>query len=316
LSRNEIDTVTSLDPYAQASWKLDKWTLQAGVRHSHVKVEVDDRFLSDGDDSGDVSFRKTTPAVGVTYQLTPAVNLYASAATGFETPTVTEMSYSGSTGQDGFNLGLKPARSRQFELGTKAFVGDNTRINLAVFQIRTEDELVVFGSFSGRTVYQNAARTLRQGAELGIDSEFSRQWRGRLAITQLRAIYDDTFASGDNTITEGKRLPSVPATSAYGELAWMPRNGLTAAVEGVYRSRVFVEDTNTERTAPSYALVNLRFTADQQSGPWKISEMLRFDNIFDRTYIGSVIVGDRNGRFYEPGPSFSWYAGASARYTF
>ena len=38
--------------------------------------------------------------------------------------------------------------------------------------------------------------------------------------------------------------------------------------------------------------------------------MLRLDNLFDRTYVGSVIVNDSNGKFYEPGPGFSAYAGA------
>lgn len=326
LRRDEVDTVTSLDPYAQASWKLDKWTLQAGVRHSHVKVDVNDNYIVAGnpDDGGEVSYRKTTPAVGISYQLTPAVNLYASAAKGFETPTVTEASYSGTGSSDGFNFGLKPSRSRQFEFGAKAFVGDYTRVNAAVFQIRTEDEIVVKESAGGRTIYQNASRTLRQGFELAADTEFSRQWSGRLAFTYLRAVYDQAFTSSSTknnvttytTVGEGNRMPGIPKLSAFGEVAWKPRQGLSAALEALYRGHVEVNDANSERAAPAYTLFNLRLTADQQSGPWKISEMLRFDNLFDRHYIGSVIVGDGNGRFYEPGPTFSWYGGASARYTF
>ncbi|MCZ4305970.1 TonB-dependent receptor [Zoogloeaceae bacterium G21618-S1] len=314
LRRDEINTVTSLDPYAQASWKVGDVTLQAGLRHSHVEYEVDDAYLSNGDGSGEVSYRKTTPAVGVLWAVTPALNLYASAARGFETPTVTEMSYASAGG--GFNFDLKPARSVQVELGAKAFLSDDTRLNAAVFQIRTDDELVVASSSGGRTVYANAAKTLRQGMEIALDSEFSEQWRARLAVTWLRAIYDGAFTNGSNNVADGSRMPGIPATSAFGEIVWQPRSDLSAALETQYRSKVYVEDSNTERAAPAYTVFNLRLAAEQKMGPWKLTEMVRLDNLFDRTYVGSVIVGDGNGRFYEPGSGFGWFAGVSARYSF
>lgn len=322
LRRNEIDTVTSVDPYAQASWKLDKWTLQAGLRHSDVKFEVDDKYIVTGnpDDSGDIRYRKTTPALGVLYQLSPVVNLYASAARGFETPTLAELSYSGTGATDGFNFGLKPATSKQYELGAKAFVGENTRVNVAVFEIRTQDELVVDNSQGGRTVFKNAGSTLRQGLELAADSEFSRNWHGKLSVTRLRAIYDEDFVSIINgvrtTVADGKRIPGIPALSAYAELEWKPREGLSAAIETVHRGKVFVEDTNTRRAAPAYTLANLRLTAEQRSGSWTFRELLRVDNLFDKEHIASVIVGDGNDRFYEPGPTRSLYAGVRASYRF
>ncbi|AYH43278.1 TonB-dependent receptor [Azoarcus sp. DN11] len=322
LRRDETDTVTSVDPYLQASWKLDKWTLQAGLRHSDVKFEVNDKFIAAGnpDDSGDLSFRKTTPAVGIVYQLSPIMNLYASAARGFETPTLAELSYSGTGATKGFNFGLKPATSKQYELGAKAFVGENTRVNLAVFEIRTEDELVVDNAVGGRTVFKNAGSTLRQGIELAAESEFSRNWRGKLAVTQLRAVYDEAFVTGTGanakTIDDGKRIPGIPALSAYAELEWKPQEGLSAAVEAVHRSKVFVEDTNAKRAAPRYTLANLRLTAEQRSGGWTLREMLRVDNLFDKEHIASVIVGDGNDRFYEPGPTRSLFAGVRASYRF
>ena len=43
----------------------------------------------------------------------------------------------------------------------------------------------------------------------------------------------------------------------------------------------------------------------------RLRTFLRIDNLFDRSYIGSVIVNDGNGRFYEPGPERSFLAGIS-----
>ena len=320
LRRDETDTVTSIDPYVQTAWEQGAWQWTAGLRHSRVKFDVDDDYLANGDDSGAFTFRETTPALGVVYKLNPALNLYGSAARGFETPTMTELAYSGAGGAAGFNFGLAPATSTQLELGVKAFVGDNTRLNAAIFQVRTDDELVVESSSGGRTVFKNAGTTLRRGVELAVDSEFSPNWRGRLSVTRLQAIYDETFVTGSGTaaktIADGRRLPGIPALSAYAELEWIPVSGIAAALEALYRSKVYVEDTNTERAAPAHALVNLRLTAEQKSGPWTFNEMLRLDNLFDREHVASVIVGDGNGRFYEPGPERSWYAGVRASYRF
>mgnify|MGYP006968057226 CR=1 FL=1 len=37
----------------------------------------------------------------------------------------------------------------------------------------------------------------------------------------------------------------------------------------------------------------------------------RLENVLDQAYIGSVIVNDGNGRFFEPAPGRTWLASAS-----
>ncbi|WEN43027.1 Pesticin receptor [Thauera sp. GDN1] len=315
LRRNEIDTVTSIDPYLQAMLKSGPWQWSLGVRHSRVSFKVEDKYIVgiNGDDSGNVRFSETTPAIGVVYALSPALNVYASAGKGFETPTLNELSY----GSDGkFNFNLKPSTSRQVEVGTKAIVGDNTRVNAALFHIETDDEIVVAGASGGRTSYQNAGRTLRQGVELAAESEFTRNLTGRAALTWMKAEYDEAFVSRGTTIPSGNRIPGVPQFAAYAELAWEPVADVTLAGEAVHRGKVHVSDTNTEPPAPAYTLFNLRLSAEQQQGPWTFGQLLRVDNLFDRKHIGSVIVGDTNGRFYEPGLERSLYAGVNASYRF
>ena len=77
-----------------------------------------------------------------------------------------------------------------------------------------------------------------------------------------------------------------------------------------------LSDANDEPAAPAYTLFNLRLAAEQRQGPWTFGQLLRVDNLFDRKHIGSVIVGDSNGRFYEPGADRAWYAGAGLEYRF
>lgn len=318
LGRDEIDTATSLDPFAQANWLIGDWTLQAGLRHSTMKMEVDDHFLNDGNDSGSKTYQKNTPSASVMYAFTPNLHGYVSAGKGFETPTQAESAYSSTT--SGFNFALKPSISKQYEVGLKARIGQDTRINAALFQITTDDELVVQQSSGGRTTYQNAGRTLRRGFELGIESQLSEQWSTNLAYTRLQATYDSDFTSGSGAtqkhIDKGNYLPGVPQTTLFAELNWKPRDWVSTALEGLYRSKVYVEDSNQDKAAPGYSVFNWRTRFEQKVEHWTFHQTLRLDNLLDRQYVGSVIVGDGNGRYYEAAPGRSWYAGAGAQYRF
>ena len=313
LVRDEVDTARSLDPYVQANWAIDNWTVQAGLRYSTMEMDVDDQFLSNGDDSGTKRYEKATPTMSVMYAFTPELHGYVSAGKAFETPTQAELAYSPSG--KGFNFGLKPSESTQYEMGLKAQL-NNTRINAAIFQITTEDELVILSNDLGRTTYQNAGRTLRRGFELGVESQLSEHWTTTLAYTRLQATYDSDFASTKGTVDKGNYLPGVPQTTVFAEVNWKPTDWVSTAVEGMYRSKVYVEDTNTQKAAPAYTVFNWRAQFEQKVEHWTFHQTLRLDNLLDRQYVGSVIVGDGNFRYYEAAPGRSWYAGAGAQYTF
>lgn len=317
LRRNEEDKVASFDQYAQAEWQGERWVFTGGLRHSRVAFKVDDNYIvtGNGDDSGNVSYEKTTPMLAATFRLTPAVNVYASAARGFETPTMNELFYSGPGGT--FSFDLKPATSTHLETGLKAFISQDSRLDVAIFQVKTDDELVVSSASGGRTSYRNAGQTTRRGLEVAVDSRWPANLTSRVAYTGLDARYDEAFTSGATTVDAGKRLPGIAAHTLFGELAWRhPASGFHVAVETIARSNVQVEDTNTQRAAPFYAIANLRTGLERSYGALSLRGFARLDNVFDRQYVGSVIVGDGNGRFYESAPGRNWLAGVSAKYAF
>jgi iron complex outermembrane receptor protein len=311
LRRDEDDDVSNVDPYAQLEWERGRWLLSAGLRHSRVDFEVADHFRANGDDSGSVRYSHTTPLLGAIYHVTPLLNVYASAARGFETPTLNEVFYSGTGG--GFNFSLAPAQSTHFEAGAKLLADDGVHVNAAVFQVRTTDELVVDSSSGGRTSYRNANSTLRQGLELSADATWRHNWNGKLALSVLRAVYDQDSGA----IVSGSRLPGVPNANAYAELAWNDDAGhLQAAFETIANAKVYPDDANQGRPAPGYLVANLRVQGHQQYGHWRLREYARLNNLFDRDYIGSVIVGDANRRFYEGAPGRNWAVGTSVQYQF
>ncbi len=310
LRRDEKDVVSSTDPYLQAEWQGERWQLTAGLRHSRMRVAVDDHFLGNGNDSGALRYSRSTPLLGVLYKLSGGVNLYATAARGFEAPTLNELFYSG-TGA-GFNFQLRPARSTHIETGAKVRSGD-TQVNAALFQVRTRDELVVDASSGGRTSYRNASETLRQGTELSLDSRLGAGFNAHVAATVLKATYEKAFGN----VREGARLPGVPRASLFAELSWKASGErFTAALESLTVGRVYAEDANADTPAPGYSILNARLVAKQAWEGWRISEFARLNNLADRRYIGSVIVGDSNKRYYEAAPGRNWVLGVSAQYQF
>ena len=311
LRRDEQNDLSSVDPYVQAEWEQGQWVLSAGVRRTSLEVDVSDDFLANGNDSGGVDYSGTAPVLGVLYKLTPSLNVYASAARGFETPTLNELFYSGSGG--GFNFNLRPSRSTNLEAGLKTMLGADSRLDLTVFQVRTDGELTVDVSSGGRTSYRNAGETLRRGMELSFDTRFGRGLNARVAANVLRAVYEDGFGS----IPAGNRLPGIPRASLYGELGWTASDGkLNAALETLATAKVHPDDANTATPAPGYGIVNARVQARQEVGQWRFKQFARLNNLFDRDYIGSVIVGDSNRRFYEPALGRNWVLGLSAQYQF
>ena len=316
LRRDERDEIRSLAPYLQLAWRGEGLDVQVGLRHNEVAFEVDDHYLvaGNGDDSGRVTYRKLTPSVGAGFTFASGLNLYAGWSKGFETPTLGELAYSGAEGRFGFDL--RPASSEQYELGLRATLPGHARLQAAGFHIRTDDELVVASASGGRTLYQNAAETRRRGLEVGLEQPLGDRLQARLAYTWLDARYSERFSSQGQVVASGNRLPGIPEHSLFAALAWQPRSDFELGLEVTARSAMEVHDLNRDRAAPGYALFNGYAQFEQRHGAWILRETLRIDNLAGREYIGSVIIGDGNARYYEPGAGRTWYAGLSLEYRF
>ena len=328
LRRDESDKAWDSDQYAQAEWSPQpRWNLVAGVRHSDVHIKSDDHYLSNGNDGGSISFAKTTPVAGVVFKLTPTVNLYANAGKGFETPTLIEMAYSPSNGA--FNFNLQPATSNNYEIGAKAFIGENTRANVAIFKTDTSNEIVVANSVSGRSTYQNAGGTERSGVELSVDSDFGSGFAGYASYAYLDATYSDPFCSAaiasstsactkksGTWVQSGKTIPGAYRQTAFAEISWKHTpTGFSTAIDTHIVDKVYVSDKSTA-TAPGYATVNWHGGFTQAVSKWRIAEFLRIENILDRNYVSSVKINDSNGQYYEAGANRNWLLGLNASYQF
>jgi len=320
LRRDEGNAVTSGDAYLQVEADVaPRWKLTAGARASRVEFRSDDRYLSNGDDSGRVAMSSVNPVVGLLYRPAPSASWYASYGRGFETPTLNELAYR-PDGSAGLNTSLKPARSNNVEVGVKLLPSASLSATMALFGVRTEDDIVVLANVGGRSSFGNVAATQRRGAEASIGWRPTASLSLQAALATVRATYSEPFAVCQSApcarpsvpVPAGNRLPGIPAETLFIRADYQTR-GLDFGAEWRAQSRLPVDDRNTDFAA-GWGVVNLSVQQELAVGHWNLRAFFRIDNVLDKRYVGAVIVNEGNGRFFEPAPGRSWAVGLDARY--
>lgn len=312
LRRDEDNSLWNIDPYLQAAWQfLPTWRLDTGVRYSNVHYKSKDHYLSNGNDSDKTEYDKFLPSAALSWQILPELLAYVSYAKGFETPTFTEMAYQADSSKSGFNFDLKPSTSDNYELGLKSQnqLGDFT---VAVFQSKTQNDIVSAGSSNGRSTFRNADHTLRKGAEF----KWNKQVWKDITVNASYAYLDATFDSNVPAlgkiaeIPKGNAIPGIAKNQAFIGLAWKPDQGFYAGLDTQYMDKIYVDDSNSDAAA-SYTIASIYTGYAWKYADWGFNSFARVDNLFDKNYAGSVIVNDVNSRFFEPADGRNWSAGIS-----
>lgn len=307
LRRDEDNRVATRAAFVLGERALTRhWHLLGGMRHVETTFDSRDHYLApgNGDDSGGVDYVDNAVSVGIARRFGWG-ETFASVGRGFETPTVNELSYR-PDGSGGLNLGLRPARTRSIEAGLR-WRRQAHRLGWTVYRIDGRDEIVAASSLGGRATFANAGATRREGMELGFEGTWNPRWWYVFGANWLRADYTRPFsyrvfsdgAVQTRQVAAGNRLPGVAKSGGFVEIGWRSVGGqLAAGAEARGSARYFVDDRNTD-AAPGHVLVSLRVAWRAQSPGW--NAFARVDNLFDRDHVGSVIVNEGNGRFFEPG---------------
>ncbi len=319
LRRQEVNKASSQDIYAQGEFTLaNDLTLNAGLRGGKVKLNASDRYLDNGDDSGSRSFNYANPVLGLRWKAAPGLNVHASLAQGFESPTLGELAYR-PDGTGGFNAELDPQKSKQLEVGAKWRSADGMfAVDAAVFRIEVDNEIGVATNAGGRQSFRNVGRTTRQGLETALGLKLSPQWRAAAALTLLDAKYKDGFlacagipcTAPSVPVAAGNRIAGTQKGLAFAELVWTPISRTELGLETRVASGITVNDTNTEGSGRSTLFALRARHVIPLPGNVELDLLTRLDNATNKTVVGSVLVNDANGRYFEPGAPRSWLLSA------
>jgi iron complex outermembrane receptor protein len=314
LQKDQDDRASTIALYAEEVFGFtDRLSGVVGLRWARDTRELEDRFLSDGDQTDERDYDAFQPKFGMLYEL-PSVSgqIFANASRMYEAPLLLEVN---SLSGPGFiDLGAQDAW--QFEVGTRGR-RQGLQWDVAAFNIEIDDEIININvqPFPGAPftvpTYRNASETRHYGIEAAVAYEIpgsiflSRGLRDRLgariAYTWGRFEYvtDPDYA--------GNEIPGVPAHYFQGEVAYNHPSGLSIKpniewVPGTY----FVDSTN-QVEKDGWTTLGLRL--DWLVERWNGSIFLEGRNLTDERYAPAVAVDDSSGRFFYPADGRSIYAG-------
>lgn len=310
LAKRQDDEADGLAAYVENSLRIaDGVTAITGLRYERQRRATTDLFLSDGNQSDDITFEAWLPRLGVVIDASPAVQIYANASRSYEPPLIAELN---SFSVPGF-IDLEAQNAWQFELGTRGRHG-GFRWDVAVYRADLRNEILNLNvpPFPGAPftvpTYRNAERTRHVGLEAGAGYAGTANLfsdgdivtlEGSLTFNRFSYVRDDLY--------EGNRIPGLPDAVFSGAIRYAHPAGfsLSPTVEFV-PGDYYVDSQNTLENK-GWAVFGVRAEyAFPRNG---LTVFAALENLTDQRYSASVQIDNAVGQFYEPSDGRSFYAG-------
>lgn len=314
LLSSSIDRGKNTSAYFEDSlFVLPNVAIIGGTQFIHATRSRQDRFLSNGDQSGSTAFTIWSPRTGLLWDIDPTWQVFANISRSAEIPSFGESS--------GFPApvvpftAIRPQRATTYEVGTRGRRPD-LFWELVGYRADIKDEFLCFYSSFGNCNVTNADSTYHQGIEaalgvallknLFVQGEADRLWL-QVAYTFNDFNFDHDAVFGNN------QLPGAPRHSLRAELLYKHPSGFFFGpnLEWVPES-YFVDSANT-LTTEAYALWGLK--AGYDDGKW-FSAYVEGRNLGNRKYIASASIIDRANPglpLFEPGTGLAVFGGVKFR---
>lgn len=311
LSLDQFERFSNLGGYLINHLKTGRLVLTAGLRFDVHLLQNLDRKLDDGDQSDARTLQAFSPSVGVNYAILKHLNGYLNYRTGFETPTLSELS-ANPGGAAGFNTALQPQLANNYELGFKGIINNKFDFDLTGFFVNTKADLVPFelDSLPGRTFYRNAGSTHRIGMEVWGRYFVNARFNIRGSYMFSHFTYH-SYQLGEEDFTNNF-LPGLPANKATLQLTYVSKKGLNLLWEHQYLTSFFANDANSS-SEPSNYLSNFSGGYQIQLKRAVLTPFFGLRNLFNANYSDNVRINAFGGRYYEPAPGTNVYGGVRFR---
>jgi len=334
--RGNIRTVSL---YATDKWKLgDAWNLTLSGRYNNTRIENLDQIrpvAGTGSLTGDHSFGRFNPAVGLTYSPSTTFNTYFSYSEGNRAPTSIELGCADPESPCKLpnamagDPPLKQVVTRSFEAGVRGRLESQWNWSAGFFHAdNRNDILFVASQQTGYGYFKNFGKTRRQGAEFNLNGRAGMATFGA-GYTYLQATYrsvetvngesnstNDEALEGEKgmegviDIQPGKHIPLIPnhMFKTFLDLAVTKRLTVNFGVVAVSGSYARGNENNLHRPdgpyylgpgrSEGYGVANLgaRYRAHRN-----IELFVQINNLFDRKYYTAAQLGpagfDANGNF-------------------
>ena len=279
----------------------DSLNLNVSARYDYAKISLSGASCTDvnlcnnlelipgvnngvSDVSGTHTYQRINPAVGLNYQVNPALTTFISYSEGFRTPSAIELACadslnpcSGIPNSFASDPELKAVVSRTIEIGFRGKVSDALSWRAAVFNSDLTDDIIFNQTNANQGYFANVGSTRRSGLEIGFNGN-QQKWDYAVTGSYVDATFQSPFnpANANNssciaqggcsavTVQPGAHIPNIPALMLKAKLSYqfVPTTKLSAQILAQGPSYARGDETNTDINGqvPGYMVAKLSAT--------------------------------------------------------
>lgn len=287
----------------------DRLSTTLASRYNDSRVTLRDHSHTRPALNGDHDFSRFNMSLGVTYELTQIMNLYASIGQASRTPTPIELACADPEFEcrlpNAFlaDPPLDQVVATSLEVGVRGGFGDTFNWSLALFHSTNRDDIIfqaTGGSQASQGFFDNIDKTRRVGLDAHLDGHAGAlSWR--LNYGFLAATFEDNFSirsfnhpaseDGDLKVSAGDQLPGMPRHNLNLSIDYDILPPLTLGAEMQFSSGAYLrgDEANLLDESGSYAVFALH--AEYQLSD-HVTISARVDNLFDRKYSTFGLLGE------------------------
>ncbi len=186
------------------------------------------------------------------------------------------------------------------------YLDNRVQLDIALYRLDGEDEVVNYAIAAGQTEPRNAGKTRHQGIELGAAWQITPEWQTQLAVAYSEHEYRDYQASPTLDYS-GNDIPGAPAWIGNTQVRWTPSAlaGFSAELEWQYLSTYEMDNANTVEYG-GFNLFNLRL-AQEFASAWRV--WLKGSNLADKRYAETATSSYSGVGAYSPNTQNSYSPG-------
>lgn len=305
----------------------DQWHLTLSGRYNHIKVENRDQLIPDVSDpeslSGDHSFSRFNPAVGLSFTPSKALTVYGSYNEGMRAPTSMEL---GCANPDqpcklpnamAGDPPLDEVVSKTFEVGARGKLAQEVNWSAAIYRTVNHDDIhfIATNATNGMGYFDNVGKTRRVGLDAALNGAIGKfSWAAGYSYVKATYESDLELISGVNStadddgviqVRKGDRLANLPDHALKLRLQYEVTPNWTVGSNINTFSNVYVRgnENNDHRANDGdddhyqgsgklggYTVVNLDTRYRFGNSGWQV--FAKAVNIFDKEYASGGLLGE------------------------
>lgn len=304
----------------------DRLSLTVSGRFNVTGVDLEDRSGARPELNGEHDFNRFNPAVGLTYEMGKAFNIYGGYSESSRAPTPIELACNehifalaearaGAAGEDPEDVEfecrlpnafladppLDQVVTESFEVGARG-TARGVKYHIGLFHTISNDDIVFQTTGRNTGLFANVDKTRRRGFESGFNGNLGPlDWY--LAYSFVEATFQDEFAvlspnhpfadeeDGTLQVDKGDHIPGIPEHQVKIGGDWIFSDAMSAGLEAIYNSDQTLrgDESNLLDTVDGYAIVNLR-------GRYRLNNSFevfaQVTNLFDTRFETFGLVGE------------------------